>query len=251
MRKVCVFTSTRAEYGLLRNLINEIQGCSQLHLQLLASGTHLAPDQGMTVDEIRSDGFEPDRCVDIELTDDSPSGICRSMGIAVSSYGKFLMEFNPDLLVILGDRFEAFCCASAAQICRIPIAHIHGGEITVGAVDEAFRHSITKMSHLHFPCCEEYRQRIIKMGEFPESVYNVGALGVENIRQLKLLDRNELEVSLQFKLDRPFFLITFHPVTLEKAHPVSSLPNCWLSWINTPTISLFSPRQMPMPTVEL
>jgi GDP/UDP-N,N'-diacetylbacillosamine 2-epimerase (hydrolysing) len=216
MRKICVYTSTRAEYGLLRNLINEIHICPELHLQLLVSGTHLAPEQGMTIEEIRCDGFEPDQCVDIELNDDSPEGICRSMGIAISSYGKFFMEFNPDLLVVLGDRFETFCCASAAQVCCIPIAHIHGGEITEGAFDEAFRHSITKMAHLHLPCCEEYRRRIIQMGELPEHVYNVGALGVENIRAMKLMDKYELEESIGFKLDKPFFLITFHPVTLEK-----------------------------------
>ena len=155
----------------------------------------------MTIEEIRSYGFEPDQCVDIELTDDSPVGICRSMGIAISSYGKFFMKFNPDLLVVLGDRFEAFCCASAAQVCRIPIAHIHGGETTEGAFDEAFRHSITKMAHLHFPCCEEYRRRIIQMGESPERVYNVGALGVENIREMKLMDKHDLEESIGFKLD--------------------------------------------------
>ena len=216
MRNICVYTSTRAEYGLLRNLIKKIHICPELHLQLLVSGTHLVPEQGMTIEEIRSDGFEPDQCVDIELTDDSPLGICRSMGIAISSYGKFFMKFNPDLLVVLGDRFEAFCCASAAQVCRIPIAHIHGGETTEGAFDEAFRHSITKMAHLHFPCCEEYRRRIIQMGESPERVYNVGALGVENIREMRLMDNYELEESIGFKLDKPFFLITFHPVTLEK-----------------------------------
>ena len=216
MRNICVYTSTRAEYGLLRNLIKKIDICPELHLQLLVSGTHLVPEQGMTIEEIRSDGFEPDQCVDIEFTDDSPVGICRSMGMAISSYGKSFMKFNPDLLVVLGDRFEAFCCASAAQVCRIPIAHIHGGETTEGAFDEAFRHSITKMAHLHFPCCEEYRRRIIQMGESPERVYNVGALGVENIREMKLMDKHDLEESIGFKLDKPFFLITFHPVTLEK-----------------------------------
>ena len=216
MRKICVYTSTRAEYGLFRNLIKEIQICPELQLQLLVSGTHMVPEQGMTIEEIRCDGFEPDQCVDIELNDDSPEGICRSMGIAISSYGKFFMEFNPDLLVVLGDRFETFCCASAAQVCCIPIAHIHGGEITEGAFDEAFRHSITKMAHLHLSCCEEYRRRIIQMGELPEHVYNVGALGVENIRAMKLMHKYELEESIGFKLDKPFFLITFHPVTLEK-----------------------------------
>lgn len=216
MRKICVYTSTRADYGLLRALLKQICQSPKLQLQLLVSGTHLVPDQGMTIQEIRKDGFEPDRCVGIDFFDDSSKGICHSMGIAVDEYGKFLAEYAPDLLVILGDRFEAFCCAAAAQICRVPVAHIHGGETTQGAIDEAFRHSITKMAHLHFPCCEVYRQRIIQMGEQPDHVYNVGALGVENIRTLKLMGRTDLEKSIGFKLDKPFFLVTFHPVTLEK-----------------------------------
>lgn len=216
MRRICVYTSTRAEYGLLRNLIKEIHEDSNLQLQLLVSGTHLVREQGMTIEEIRRDGFEPDKCVDIGLIDDSSPGICHSMGTAVSGYGKFFAEYTPDLLVILGDRFEAFCCATAAQVCRIPVAHIHGGETTQGAVDEAFRHSITKMAHLHFPCCEAYRRRIIQMGEQPEYVYNVGALGVENIRKLKLMEQDDLEKSIGFKLDKPFFLVTFHPATLEE-----------------------------------
>ncbi len=216
MRNICVYTSTRAEYGLLRNLIKEIAESPELQLQLLVSGTHLVLEQGMTLEEIHRDGFKPDACVDIELTDDSSKGICRSMGIAVSEYGSFFTEYHPDLVVILGDRFEAFCCAAAAQVSRIPVAHIHGGETTLGAIDEAFRHGVTKMAHLHFSCCEAYRRRIIQMGEQPESVYDVGALGVENIRNLKFLDRKNLEESMDFKLDKPFFLITFHPVTLEK-----------------------------------
>lgn len=217
MRKICVYTSTRADYGLLRNLIREINICPELYLQLLVSGTHLMAGQGMTINEIQADGYALDQCVDINLSDDSPEGICTSMGLAVSKYGKSLMELQPDILVILGDRFESFCCAAAANVCRIPIAHIHGGETTEGAIDEAFRHSITKMAHLHFPCCEAYRQRIIQLGESPDRVFNVGSLGVENIREMKLMEKVKLEASIVFKLDRPFFLITFHPVTLEKA----------------------------------
>lgn len=217
MRKICVFTSTRADYGLLRNLIREIDNSPELSLQLLVSGTHLVPDQGMTVNEIQTDGFALDHCIDIKLSDDSPSGICDSMGVAVSRYGKALETIQPDILVILGDRFESFCCAAAATVYRIPIAHIHGGESTVGAMDEAFRHSITKMAHLHFPCCEIYRRRIIQLGEAPDRVFDVGALGVENIKKIRLMTKQELETSIDFKLDRPFFLVTFHPVTLENA----------------------------------
>lgn len=215
MRKVCVYTSTRADYGLLRNLIKEIYACPELDLQLLVSGTHLMARQGMTINEIQADGYALDQCIDIDLSDDSPEGICNSMGLAISKYGKAMMEIRPDILLVLGDRFESFCFAAAANVCRIPIAHIHGGETTVGAIDEAFRHSITKMAHLHFPCCEIYRQRIIQLGESPDRVFNVGALGIENIQKMKLLRKNELESSIGFKLDRPFFMVTFHPVTLE------------------------------------
>ena len=215
MRKICVYTSTRAEYGLLRRLMQQLKESPALHLQLLVSGSHLLRKQGNTLQEIQQDGFKPDRCVDIDLTDDSQEGICQSMGTALSGYGRFFSDFRPDILVLLGDRFEAFCCAAAAQICRIPIAHIHGGETTAGVVDEAFRHSITKMSHLHFPCCEAYRRRLVQLGEVPEHVHNVGALGVENIRNLPLMKKDALEKSLGFPLDGPFFLITFHPVTLE------------------------------------
>ena len=217
MRKICVFTSTRADYGLLRGLIKKIDECPDLNLQLFVSGTHLVAEQGMTINEIRADGYTLEQRIDINLSDDSPKGICSSMGLAISNYGKALMSLEPDLLLILGDRFESFCCAAAANVCRIPIGHIHGGETTVGAIDEAFRHSITKMAHLHFSCNEIYRRRIIQLGESPDRVFNVGALGVENIRSMNLMEKSELELSIKFKLDRPFFLITFHPVTLEQA----------------------------------
>jgi GDP/UDP-N,N'-diacetylbacillosamine 2-epimerase (hydrolysing) len=169
----------------------------------------------LTVKEIQEDGIDHYDSVDIELRDDSQKGVCHSMGIAVTKYGKALSKLNPDILVILGDRFEAFCCAAAAHVCRITTAHINGGETTEGVMDEAFRHSITKMAQLHFPSSEEYRRRIIQMGEVPDRVFNVGALGVENIQKINLMRKADLETSIQFKLDMPFFLITFHPVTLE------------------------------------
>jgi len=217
MRKICIFTSTRAEFGLLSGLASAISRSPELTLQLLVSGTHVSASHGETVQEIIDAGFTPDARVPILSPDEGDAGVatCRVMGRAISGYGEALSNLSPDLLVILGDRYEAFCCAAAAQICRVPIAHIHGGERTEGAVDEVFRHSITKMSHLHFPCCEEYRQRIIQLGEDPLKVHNVGALGVENIRNLTLLTREELSSSLNFSLKDPFFLITFHPVTLE------------------------------------
>ncbi len=215
-RKVIIFTSTRAEYGLLRRVVLKIQKSVSLDLELLVSGTHLISNHGSTIKEIQADGIKAIECINIELSNDSAKGICRSMGLAIEKYGAFLQDAAPDIILLLGDRYETFCCAGAAQICGVPVAHVHGGERTEGLIDEAFRHSITKMSHLHFPCCEEYKNRIIQMGEHPKRVYNVGSLGVENIRNMKLMGLSELEKSIAFRLDKPFFLITFHPVTLEK-----------------------------------
>ena len=223
MRKVCIFTSTRAEWGLLRGVAELVRGSDALQLQLLVSGTHLSDDYGRTIQEIEEDGFQSDECVNILKFDDSPEGVCNAMSLAMSGYGEAIGRLQPDLLVVLGDRYETFCAAAVAQIQRVVVAHIHGGESTEGAVDEAFRHSITKMSHLHFPCSEEYRRRIIQLGENPAMVFNVGALGLENIRKVSLMDRAELEYSLKFKLDRPFFMVTFHPVTLENATAASQI----------------------------
>jgi GDP/UDP-N,N'-diacetylbacillosamine 2-epimerase (hydrolysing) len=214
-RKICVYTSTRAEYGLLRSVMQEIRATQTLQLQILASGMHLSPEFGMTIREIRADAFEPDENVEILLSGDTPAAICKSMGLAMIGYGEALQRLKPDLVVVLGDRFETFCMAAAAQVSRVPLAHIHGGETTEGVIDEAFRHSITKMSHLHFASCEEYRQRIIQMGEAPDRVFNVGALGVENIRRMTLTARDDLAESIGFRLDSPYFLVTFHPATLE------------------------------------
>jgi GDP/UDP-N,N'-diacetylbacillosamine 2-epimerase (hydrolysing) len=217
MRKICIFTGSRAEYGLLRGVIQEIQAAETLQLQILASGMHLSPEFGMTIQEIQADGFEPDETVEILLSSDSPTAICKSMGLAMIGYGEAIERLRPDMALLLGDRFETFCMAAAAQVCRVPLAHIHGGETTEGAIDEAFRHSITKMSHLHFASCEAYRQRIIQLGEDPDRVFNVGALGVENIRRISLMARGELSESIGFNLEKPYFLVTFHPVTLEKS----------------------------------
>jgi GDP/UDP-N,N'-diacetylbacillosamine 2-epimerase (hydrolysing) len=215
-RKICVYTSSRAEYGLLRGVLSEIETAPTLQLQILTTGMHLSPEFGMTIHEIRADGFEPDETIEILLSSDTPTSICKSMGLAMIGYGEALQRLKPDMVLLLGDRFETFCMAAVAQVCRIPLAHIHGGEATEGAIDEAFRHSITKMSHLHFASCEGYRQRIIQLGEAPDRVFNVGALGVENIRSMQLMDRSELAESIGFSLEKPYFLLTFHPVTLEK-----------------------------------
>jgi GDP/UDP-N,N'-diacetylbacillosamine 2-epimerase (hydrolysing) len=215
--KICVYTSTRAEYGLLRSVMQKIQAAKTLQLQILASGMHLSPEFGMTIQEIRADGFEPEETVEILLSSDTPAAICKSMGLAMVGYGEALRRLRPDMVVVLGDRFETFCMAAASQVCLVPLAHIHGGETTESAIDEAFRHSITKMSHVHFASCEAYRQRIIQLGENPDRVFNVGALGVENIRSMSLIARSELSGSIGFNLKKPYFLVTFHPVTLEKS----------------------------------
>jgi len=217
MRKICVITGTRAEYGLLRWVMQGIKDDQELTLQVIATGMHLSPEFGLTYREIEQDGFRIDRKVEMLTSSDTPVGIAKSMGLGMIGFADALNELRPDLIVVLGDRFEIFSAVAAALVARIPVAHLHGGESTEGLIDEAIRHSITKMSHLHFVAVEEYRQRVIQLGEQPESVFLVGGLGIDNIKRLKLLDRAELEASLGFKLGQKNLLITFHPVTLEKA----------------------------------
>jgi GDP/UDP-N,N'-diacetylbacillosamine 2-epimerase (hydrolysing) len=216
MRKICVFTGTRAEFGLLHLVMRGIQDSPDLTLQIVATGMHLSPEFGMTIQEIRSAGFEPNETIEMLLSGDTPTAVCKSMGLGLISYGEAFERLRPDILVVLGDRFEAFCAAAAACVFRIPVAHIHGGELTRGAMDEAFRHAITKMSHLHFTSTEEYRKRVIQLGENPDYVFNVGALGVEVIRKLRLLMRQKLKDEIGFEITSPCILVTFHPVTLEK-----------------------------------
>lgn len=214
-RKICVITGTRAEYGLLRWVMQGIKDDSELTLQLIVTGMHLSPEFGLTYHEIEKDGFQINRKVEMLTSSDTPVGIAKSMGLGLIGFADALNELSPDLIVVLGDRFEIFGAVAAALVARIPVAHLHGGETTEGAFDEAIRHSVTKMSHLHFVAAEEYRQRVIQLGEQPERVFVVGGLGVDNIKRLKLLDRAELEASLDFKLGQKNLLITFHPVTLE------------------------------------
>jgi len=215
-RNVCVVTGTRAEYGLLRFLMKEIQSHPRLNLQIIATGMHLSPEFGMTYREIESDGFAIDRKIEMLTSSDSGAGIAKSMGLGMIGFADALAQLNPDIMVVLGDRFEIFAAVSAALVARIPVAHLHGGEATEGLIDEAFRHSITKMSHLHFVATEEYRDRVIQLGEQPQSVYLVGGLGVDAIQKTKLLTKSKLEKSLGFKFGKKNLLITFHPVTLEK-----------------------------------
>lgn len=214
-RRICIFTGTRAEYGLLQPLIDELKVEKTIELQLLISGMHLSPEFGMTVNEIRLEGFREVEKVEILLSSDTPVGVSKAMGLGMISFSEALDRLKPDLLIGLGDRFELFALASAALVQNIPIAHIHGGEVTLGAYDDSFRHSITKMSHLHFTSSEIYKKRIIQLGENPKTVFNVGALGLDNIKKIKLLSKKELEKALNFPLDKPYFVVTFHPVTLE------------------------------------
>ena len=216
-RKICVITGTRAEYGLLRWIMQGIKDDPELTLQVIATGMHLSPEFGLTYREIEQDGFMIDRKVEMLTSSDTPVGIAKSMGLGMIGFADALNELKPDLIVVLGDRYEIFAAVSAALVARIPVAHLHGGETTEGAFDEALRHSITKMSHLHFVAADEYRHRVIQLGEQPESVFLVGGLGIDSIKHLKLLERAELEASLDFKLGQKNLLITFHPVTLETA----------------------------------
>ena len=215
MKKVCVVTGTRAEYGLLRWVIEGIQKSPVLDLQLIATGMHLSPEFGLTVNAIEADGYHVDRKIEMLLSSDTAVGVTKSMGLGVIGFADALAELKPDLMLLLGDRYEIFAAASAAMIARVPIAHLHGGETTQGAFDESIRHSITKMSHLHFVAAEEYRHRVIQLGEQPEHVFKVGGLGVDSIHRLQLLSRDELEEALNFRFLSRNLLVTFHPVTLE------------------------------------
>ncbi|MFY9107178.1 UDP-N-acetylglucosamine 2-epimerase [Aliarcobacter cryaerophilus] len=215
-RKVCVVTGTRAEYGLLYWLLKEIEADKELQLQLIVTGMHLSPEFGLTYKEIEKE-FSVNKKIEMLLSSDTSVGISKSMGLAQISFAESYDELKPDILVVLGDRYEIFSATSAAMIARIPIAHIHGGEKTEGAFDESIRHSITKMSHLHFTATEEYKNRVIQLGEHPSRVFNVGGMGIENIKRLKLLSKDEFEKSIEFKLNSKNILVTFHPVTLENS----------------------------------
>lgn len=215
-KKIAIVTGTRAEYGLLMPLIKRVQDDPDLELQLIATGMHLSPEFGLTVQHIEQDGFPLADKIEILLSSDTAIGISKSMGLAMISVSESLERLKPDMLVVLGDRFEIFAIASVASVAKIPVAHLHGGETTEGAFDEAFRHSITKMSWLHFTSTEDYRRRVIQLGESPARVFNVGAIGVENIREMDLMRKEELEQSLGMALRSPLLLVTFHPVTLEQ-----------------------------------
>lgn len=212
--KVCVATGTRAEYGLLKNLMDQIKGEPGFSLQLLVTGAHLSPEFGLTYKQIEQDGHVIDYKVEMLLSSDTAEGITKSMGLGLIGYADAFKVLQPDLLIILGDRYEMLAIASAALIFKIPIAHIHGGEITEGAYDDAIRHAITKMSHLHFTSTELYKKRVIQLGEQPKYVFNVGAIGLDNVHSLTLLPREDLEKELNIKFKRHNYLVAFHPETL-------------------------------------
>jgi len=215
-RKICVVTGTRAEYGLLYWTMKRIQDEPNAELQVIATGMHLSPEFGNTYKTIENDGFTIHRKIECLLSSDTGVGISKSIGLGIISFSEAYTQLKPDIVLVLGDRFEIMGAVTAAMICRIPIAHCHGGEATEGLIDESIRHSITKMSQIHFACTEEYRNRIIQLGELPSNVYNVGGLGIENINKLNLLDRDGFEKSIDCKLKTSNYLVTFHPVTLDK-----------------------------------
>ncbi len=222
-RKVAVFTGTRAEYGLLYWLMKGIDASDVLTLQTVVSAMHLSPEFGATWKQIEADGFSIDAKVEMLLSSDSSVGVVKSMGVGLIGFADALDRLRPDVLVVLGDRFEALAVAQAALVMRIPVVHLHGGEITEGAYDDAFRHALTKMASLHFTACEAYRQRVIQMGESPASVFNVGALGLDHLVHETPMPLEDISASLGFSLRRPYFLVTYHPVTLGDEDPASTV----------------------------
>ena len=216
MRKICVVTGSRAEFGLLQNLMHDIKQASDLNLQVIATGMHLSPKYGFTYREIEAADFIIDHKIDMLLSSDSAPAVTKSVGLGTIGFADAYAALKPDILVLLGDRFEMLAAATAALIAGIPIAHLHGGEITEGAFDDAIRHALTKMSHLHFVANSEYRDRVIQLGEEPNRVFDVGGLGVDAIKRITLLDKTTLEDSLDFRFSSQNLLVTFHPVTLEQ-----------------------------------
>ena len=222
-RRICIVTGTRAEYGLLYWLMREIAESDDVTLQVVATAMHLEPAFGHTVDQIRKDGFKVDAEVPMGLSEDEPVAIARATGRGVTGLADALAKLAPDIVVLLGDRSETLAAATAATVLRIPIAHIHGGEISEGAIDDAMRHAITKLSHVHFCAADEFRRRVIQMGEAPEQVHAFGAPGLDHLSRQSLPDRAAVAERIGLSLDRPLFLVTYHPATLGEADPVTGL----------------------------
>lgn len=218
-RRIAVFTGTRAEYGLLYWLMKDIQASDKLELQVIVSAMHLSPEFGLTWKQIEADGFPVDARVEMLLSSDTPVGVVKSIGLGTIGFADALDRLRPDLLVVLGDRFEALAIVQSALVMRIPVAHLHGGEITEGAYDDAIRHAITKMASLHFTATEAYRRRVIQLGEAPDKVFNVGAVGLDHLRRNPPMGAVELSSSLGFELKQPYLIVTYHPVTLAQEDP--------------------------------
>lgn len=226
MRKICVITGSRAEYGLLSGLMRAIKEDESLELQVIATNMHLSSEFGLTYKEIERDGFFINKKVEMLLSSDTANATTKSVGLATIGFADAYEDLKPDMIVVLGDRYEILAAVSAALFYKIPVAHLHGGEITEGAYDDCIRHAITKMSHLHFTSTEEYRQRVIQLGEDPKRVFNVGAPGIENIKKVPLMDKKELELTLDgFTFNDKTILITYHPVTLENSTAEEQIQN--------------------------
>lgn len=221
-KRIAVFTGTRAEYGLLYWLLKDIQTSQRLELQLIVAAMHLSPEFGQTWRQIEQDGFRIDAKIEMLLSSDTATGVAKSMGLGTIGFADALERLRPDMLVVLGDRFEALAIVQTALVMRIPVAHLHGGETTEGAYDDAIRHAITKMASLHFVAAEPYRRRVIQMGESPSTVFNVGALGLDHLQRTPRMTLSELGASLNFPLAEPFMLVTYHPVTMASEDPVAS-----------------------------
>lgn len=229
MKNIAVFTGTRAEYSLLYWLLKFLQQDENINLQLFVGGTHLSHEFGHTIDQIIADGFSVTQQLDFLVPSDTLNAVSRSLALAISTTADAIVKHSPDAIVLLGDRYEALGVAQAAMINQVPIVHIHGGEITEGAYDDAIRHAITKLSHIHFTATEPYRKRVIQLGESPKHVFNVGAPGLDSIKKIKLLSRDELNNHFSGKLTKPYFLVTYHPVTLSRNGAIEGLKNLLLA----------------------
>ncbi|MBC3805673.1 UDP-N-acetylglucosamine 2-epimerase (hydrolyzing) [Acetobacterium fimetarium] len=225
MKKICILTATRAEYGLLKQIILKLRNVSEFDVRVVVTGTHLSPEFGLTYREILKDGILIDEKIEILLSSDTPTAISKAMGLAMIGFAEYFARIDPDMLLVLGDRYEtlAVCCAAMNQ--RIPITHLYGGDTTEGSMDESIRHAITKLSYLHFTNTESSRNRVIQLGEEPNRVFSVGEIGIENVSKEKLMSKTELETAISFKLDKPYAMITFHPATLENADSAKQFQN--------------------------
>ncbi|MEH1739360.1 UDP-N-acetylglucosamine 2-epimerase [Fusobacterium varium] len=231
-KKICIITGTRAEYGLLKSIIKKIKLEKDLILQIIVTGMHLSPEFGLTYKEIEKDGFLINEKIEILLSSDTEIGVSKSIGLAMISFSEAYSRLKPDLIILLGDRYEILAATIAAYISRIPVAHISGGDITEGAYDDAFRHSITKMAYLHFPGSKNSRRRIMQLGESPERIFDFGDPGIENIKNTEIYNRKELSEILKFDLEREYILVVMHSTTLENFSSAQQMKNLFCALKN-------------------